>query len=195
MSIIEIGEYFGKREKKKILDKIILSNGWILVKTENKKSEKDFKVRAITDPKEMKYYTPKHAHFAIDFYGKYCQDKEKAKQVFQAIIEIWQGADPKEVIKKYKNETEGLIGYDIEYILYALNWILEQENINFKGRDRKLQEELDKKFKDMKIEVQEKNKGSQLAISLFIDILNGIHPVEAFLSARLDVIPRKRAER
>jgi hypothetical protein len=34
-------------------------------------------------------------------------------------------------------------------------------------------------------------EGSQLAISLFCDIVLGVHPVEAFLSARLDVIPRK----
>ncbi len=195
MNSLEIGEYFGRREKKKILDKIELPNGWILIKTENKKSEKDFKVRTITNVEKMKYYTPKHAHFAIDFYGKYCQNKEKAKYLFNAIIEVWQGGNPDEIIEKYKDKVKGLIGYEIEYILYALNWILEQENVNFKGRDVKLQEELDKKFKNMNIEVPEKNKGSQLAISLFIDILNGIHPVEAFLSARLDVIPRKRAER
>jgi hypothetical protein len=35
-------------------------------------------------------------------------------------------------------------------------------------------------------------EGSQLAISLFCDILFlGVHPVEAFLSARLDIVPRK----
>ena len=55
---IEIGE---KIRGKKILEKIELNNGWIIIKTENKKSEKDFKVKTIYQTKpRIKYYTPKH---------------------------------------------------------------------------------------------------------------------------------------
>ncbi len=33
--------------------------------------------------------TPKHAHFLIDFYGKRCNNKEKAEKLFESIIRIW----------------------------------------------------------------------------------------------------------
>ena len=49
--------------------------------------------------------------------------------------------------------------------------------------------EKDKNFRN----VPQNRKGSQLAISLFCDIFNGIHPVEALLSANLDIIPRFRS--
>ena len=76
MSKLFIG---GRFRGKKILDMVNLSNGWILLKTENRKSPRDFRVRTIyqTTPR-IKSYTPKHAHFAIDFYGKLCADREKA---------------------------------------------------------------------------------------------------------------------
>lgn len=189
--MIRIGDYLGKgKNKKKILEIIQLSNGWILVKTENSKSKRDFKVRTITDINSKKYYTPKHAHFAIDFFGKLCQNKEKAKKVFEAIIKVWLGEDVQKVLYEYLPKTKNLIGYQLDYILYALRWILEQENINFTGRPQKLQEKLDEKCKKFGINVPEKCKGSQLAISLFCDILLGIHPVEALLSANLDIVPK-----
>jgi hypothetical protein len=144
--MINIGEYLGRgKNKKKILDIIPLSNGWVLVKTENSKSTKDFKVRTITDVNLKKFYTPKHAHFVIDFFGKLCQNREKAIKVFDAIIKIWHGESVKNILREYENEVKGLVGYDIEYILYALKWILEQEDINFNGRPVKLQEKLNEK--------------------------------------------------
>jgi hypothetical protein len=189
--MIQVGEYLGRgKYKKKILEIISLSNGWILVKTENSKSTKDFKVRTITDANSGKFYTPKHAHFVIDLFGKLCQNKEKAKKIFDAIIEMWQGKDVKNILRKYENHTKGLVGYDLEYILYALKWILEQEDINFNGRPTKLQEKLNEKFNTMNIKIPPQREGSQLAISLFCDILLGIHPVEALLAANLDIIPK-----
>ena len=191
--MIQVGEYLGRgKNKKKILEIIPLSNGWILAKTENSKSEKDFKVRTITDPETLKFYTPKHAHFAIDFYGKICYDFQKAEKVFRGIIEVWQGKEVKEVIKKYEHETEDLPGYKLDYILYALKWILEQEDINFRGRPEKLQKTLDEKCKSAGVNIPENRKGSQLAIALFCDIFKGIHPVEALLAANLDIIPKFR---
>ncbi len=188
---IEIGE---KIRGKKILAKIELNNGWIIIKTENKKSEKDFKVKTIYQTEPLKYYTPKHAHFAIDLYGKICNNKEKAKKVFEAIIKIWQGEAVKEVLKKYEKEVKNLPGYDLEYILYALNWILEQEDINFRSRPKKRQKELDEIFEELKIKVPENREGSQLAISLLGNIVLGFHPVEALLKSNLDVLPIKRGK-
>jgi len=103
---------------------------------------------------------------------------------------MWQGENVKEILKEYKTQTNGLIGYDLEYILYALRWILEQEDINFNGRPEKLQEKLNEKCKKAGVSVPTQRKGSQLAISLFCDILLGVHPVEALLAANLDITPK-----
>jgi len=189
--MIKVGEYLGRgKNKKKILEVVSLSNGWVLAKTENAKSSRDFKVRTIIDIDSKKFYTPRHAHFAIDFYGKICHNKERAEKVFRAIIEVWQGKSVNEILQKYEKETKTLPGYNLDYILYALKWILEQEDINFQGRPEKLQRKLDEKCQSVGVAVPQNRKGSQLAISLFCDILNGIHPVEALLSANLDIIPR-----
>ena len=41
--MLKVGGYWGRgRYRKRILDMRHLSNGWILIKTENSKSEKDF---------------------------------------------------------------------------------------------------------------------------------------------------------
>jgi hypothetical protein len=85
-----------------------------------------------------------------------------------------------------------LPGYSLEYILYALKWILEQEDINFTGRPQKRQEKLEEILRRQGIITPEGRKGSELAISLFCDIANETHPVEAFIKANLDVIPIKR---
>jgi len=75
-----------------------LSNGWYVIKTENSKSPKDFKVKTIFSLKPQKSMTPKHAHFVIDFYGKLCANKEKAKLVFNAIVEVWRGKNVKSIL-------------------------------------------------------------------------------------------------
>ncbi|MEN3045588.1 MAG: hypothetical protein ABDH49_01175 [Candidatus Hydrothermales bacterium] len=141
----------------------------------------------------MRFYTPKHAHFAIDFYRKLCNNPQKAERVFKAIIEVWHGTEVKTILNKYYKETKGLVGYDLDYILYdALKWILEQEDINFQGRPEKLQQKLDQKLKLVNVTVPKNREGSQLAISLFCDILKGVNPVEALLSANLDIVPKFR---
>jgi hypothetical protein len=186
---LEIGKKFRGKE---IKDIVKLSNGWYLIKTENSKSVQDFKVKAIFSLKPLRSLTPKHAHFAIDFYGKLCANKEKAMKVFNAIIDVWSGESVEEVLKKYGNEVKDLPGYDLEYILYALKWILEQEDINFTGRPQERQQQLEEIFRKQRIITPEGRKGSELAISLFCDIASGTHPVEAFIKANLDVIPIKR---
>ena len=87
MKNIEVGLYL---RKKKILDVVKLSNGWYVVKTENSKSTRDFKVKTIFQVvPRIRSLTPKHAHFVIDFYGKLCANREKASKFFEALIEIW----------------------------------------------------------------------------------------------------------
>jgi hypothetical protein len=186
---LEVGKKFRGKE---IKDIVKLSNGWYLIKTENSKSVQDFKVKTIFSLKPLRSLTPKHAHFAIDFYGKLCANKEKAMKVFNAIIDVWSGESVEEVLKKYDSEVKNLPGYSLEYILYALKWILEQEDINFTGRPQKRQQQLEEILRRQGIITPERRKGSELAISLFCDIASGTHPVEAFIKANLDVIPIKR---
>ncbi len=183
----------GKLRGKNIREVIRLSNGWLLVKTDDSKSPADFKVRTVWRLKpRIRFFTPKHAHFAIDFYGKLCANREKALKVFNAIIEVWHGEPVEKVLERHENEAKGLPGYDLEYILYALKWILEQEDINFRGRPERKQRELDEILNRVGVKTPAGRKGSELAISLFCDILSGTHPVEAFMRANLDVVPRKR---
>lgn len=189
MKEIIIGE---KWRGKKIREFVKLSNGWYVIKTDNTKSLRDFRVRIVFSVKPRHSMTPKHAHFAIDLYGKICTDKPKGLQVLKAIIEIWHGSQIREVLEKYQQEVVGLSGYSLEYILHALRWILDQEDINFTGRPEKKQKELDNVCKKQEVAVPEGRKGSQLAISLLCDIANGTHPVEALLKANLDVLPRRR---
>ena len=110
--------------------------------------------------------------------------------MFKAIIKVWHRKNIKNLIEEYGTRTQGLIGYTLDYILHALNWILEQEDVNFVGRPEKLQKKLDEKCQKMGVSVPKGRKGSQLAISLFCDIASGVHPVEALLSANLDIVPR-----
>jgi len=192
VSIPKVGEFWGKRRnKKKIKEVKYLSNGWILLKTENAKSEEDFKVKVIFSLNPSHSMTPKHAHFLIDFYGKLCSDKEKAKKILQSIYKVWKGYNIENILNSLKDETKNLSGYPLEYILYALKWILEQEDINFKGRPGKKQKELDEILKKQGLEPIQTRKVSQLAIALFCDVANGTYPVEALIKANLDIRPNR----
>jgi len=161
-----------------------------LVKTDNSKSKHDFKVKTISSISPPKTMTPKHAHFAIDFYGKVCADKMKAANVLKAVVEVWSGKNIQQILQQYSYLTLGIPGYSLEYILYALNWIREQEDINFNGRSPKKQKELDEICIKQNIIAPYNRKGSQLAIALLCDIANGTHPVEALLKVNLDIRPK-----
>lgn len=192
MDELKIGGYWGRGKNRKQIKEIkTLSNGWYLIKTENSKSHEDFKVKVIFSLKPQSSMTPKHAHFLIDFYGKLCAHREKALKVLKAINEVWMGKEVEEVLKSYKELTSSLPGYSLEYILYALKWILEQEDINFNGRPDKKQNELDSICAQQNIKTPAGREGSQLAIALFCDVANGTHPVEALLKANLDIIPKR----
>jgi len=192
MKDVKIGDYWGKgRSRRRILDRHQLSNGWWLIKTKNSKSRRDFKVKVVFSLKPPRSMTPKHAHFLIDFYGKLCADPCKALSVLQAIVEMWHHpTNIKAILDRYKACTSELPGYPLEYILYALRWILEQEDINFQTRPPKKQKELDEICSRRNIETPTNRKGSQLAIALLCDVANGTHPVEALLKANLDITPK-----
>jgi len=191
MKNIEVGLYL---RKKKILDVVKLSNGWYIVKTENSKSVKDFKVKTIFQvTPRIRSLTPKHAHFVIDFYGKLCANKEKTSKLFEALIEVWNKKSIEEILSKYENVVDELPGYKLEYILHALNWILEQEDVNYTGRPEKRQQEINDILRQCNVISPSNRAGSQLAMSLFCNVFLGLHPVAAFIKANLDVLPVKRA--
>ena len=112
---LKIGDYWGKGKYcKKILDIKKLSNGWVIIKTENSKSEKDFKVKVIFSLNPPRSITPKHAHFLIDFYGKLCANKTKALDVLKAINEMWHSnSEIKKILEKYETKITGLPGYSL----------------------------------------------------------------------------------
>jgi len=115
---VKVGDMIRERSKRKrILEVIDLSNGWQIVKTENEKSSLDFKVKLI-NYEHPQGLTIKHAHLAIDFYGKLCQDREKALKVLEAISKVWQGANVKEVVDEYEPQTRDLVGYSLERALF-----------------------------------------------------------------------------
>lgn len=190
--MFEIG---GKFRGKKILDMIHLSNGWLLLKTEDSKSPKDFKVKTVYQlSPTVRSFTPKHAHFAIDLYGKFCYDRDKARSMLNSIIEVWKGKPVEQVIRQYETTTRDLPGYSLEYTLYALNWILDQEDVNFRGRSAEKQKELDDLLRKAGVTTLAHRLGSELAISLMCNIALGVHPVEAFIKANLDVLPIKKGK-
>lgn len=193
---IKVGDYWGRgRNRKQIKEIRKLSNGWILIKTENSKSKEDFKVKVIFSIKPQKSMTPKHAHFLIDFYGKMCTDRNKALKLLEAVYLVWRGENIEEILNQHKNQVSDLPGYPLEYILYALDWILQQEDINFSGRPAQKQKELDDICLKQNISTPEGRLGSQLAVALLCDVANGTHPVEALLKANLDIRPKEKCNK
>jgi hypothetical protein len=68
-------------------------------------------------------------------------------------------------------------------------WILEQEDINYEPgkRDDSKQREIDGILQKQKVSTPNGREGSELAISLFCDIANGTHPVEALYRVNLRI--------
>jgi hypothetical protein len=191
-----VGEYWGRGRFRKIIREVHrLSNGWYLIKTDNSKSSNDFKVKVIFSTEPSHSMTPKHAHFVIDLYGKLCYNQDRALRVMQAIYDVWKGEGMKQTLAKYGSDAAGLPGYPIEYILYAMAWILDQEDVNFTSRPGKKQMELEEICKKQKVNLLPGRMGSHLAIGVFCDVCNGTHPVEALLKANLDIIPKKYGKR
>jgi hypothetical protein len=179
----------------KILETHKLSDGRVILKVKNRKGEGDFRV-AVFDPRAGRRFTPKHAHFAIDIFGKLCRDEKLTCRLLEAIGEIYRGSDAGSVLRGLNSNTrlelEKLPGYKIDYILQCLEFIFEQEDVNF---DRYLKSQggrlpdLRQSFLDRKLaSYEEVTKGRFLAWWLFRRIVKDkIHPVEAMQEARLRI--------
>lgn len=169
-------------------------DGWIIFKVPGSKSENDFVVKVI-NPDHSRGFSVQHAHFALDLYGKLNRDPDVTRKVFDAIIEVWQGEPPEPQLDALRQETGHLPGYGIEYFLITYSWILDQEDVNYeagggsRGEDK--QEQIDEILGRVGVEKPRNREGSQLAISLLCDIIDGKHPVEALRQANLVIVPRR----
>lgn len=175
---------------KEVLDIIELSaDDWKIYRVDGEKSEKDFVVKMM-NPDHPRGIKIKHAHFAIDFYGKLQQDEEAALLLFDGLMGIWKGDDPEQKLEELLPKISHLNGYDSDFIFYTMDWILDQEDINYESsvRGPKKQEEIDEMLARMDVKSPNGRQGSELAISLFSDIAGGQHPVEAFYRVGLDVV-------
>ncbi len=158
----------------KILSAVELSDGRLILKVRNKKGAGDFVVKVFNPlaGRKGRLFTPKHAHFAIDLYGKLCANKELTHELFREMEKVYKKEkSAKELIEELKasgrfQAFQELPGYDFEYILYCLELIYEQEDINYPPP----------------------KKGRALAWQLLEDIvLRGMHPVEAMLKSGLRI--------
>jgi hypothetical protein len=176
--IIENHEYLQRKD---------LSDGTIVFTVKGKKGPGDFRVRAY-NPQTNFRIQPKHAHFAIDFYGKLCADREAALILLKAISEIWHQAPVDDVFSKYKDVLAKLPGYKLEYILNSLKLILEQEDINYSTPRRpELQEEFNRICKKQNITTPKGREGSKITIALFCYMVDDMHPVDAFIKLGLRI--------
>lgn len=185
--MVEVGETSNGDE---ILEVKELSNNQTLIRTEGNLSEDDFRVKLVNEYHPVGV-TIKHAHFAIDFFGKLHYDREIGEDILKSLVEIWHGKPVSKELEKWNQRLDeaGLPGYNLDYVFYAMAWILEQEDINFDPEDRSdsKQEEIDGILEQQDVETPTGRTGSQLAISLFCDIANGTHPVEAFYRVNLRI--------
>ena len=167
-----------------------LSDNQTLVRTEGTLSDEDFRVKLINEHHPIGV-TVKHAHFAIDFFGKLQYDREIGGRVLQSLVDIWHGSAVEEVLNEWRDSGRemDLPGYNLDYIFYAMDGILEQEDVNYDpgGRDDSKQREIDEILQEQGVTTPEGREGSELAISLFCDIANGTHPVEAFYRVGLRI--------
>lgn len=178
-------EWYGKEVLEK---KDLLTDGWEIYRVQGDISEDDFVVKVI-NPDHPRGIKVKHAHFAIDFFGKLMQDREAALSLFDGLVEIWHGKDAEDILERVSADIGHLNGYAPDFIFYTMDWILEQEDINYTPgrRGPKKQEEIDEMLAEMDVSAPDDRAGSQLAISLFSDIAAGEHPVEAFYRVGIDV--------
>lgn len=174
----------------KILEVLELTDNQTLIRTEGELSEEDFRVKLINGH-HPRGVTVKHAHFAIDFFGKLQYNREIGGRVLQSLVDIWHGEEVKEILAGWDSETNfgGIPGYNLDYVFHAMAWILDQEDINYNpnNRDSKKQAEIDEILRKQGVSIPEGRQGSALAISMFCDIANGTHPVEAFYRVNLRI--------
>jgi hypothetical protein len=160
-----------------------VSENTYLFKTKGDKGDEDYQVRIRNE--KHRAYSIEYTRFAIDIAMKYQNDREKANEVFDAIVRAWDGEEIDDVLDEY--DIESLPGYDLDFILYALDWIMENEDKIFheRGRSDNKQEQIDEKLAEHDIEKPSDREGSQLAMGLFAGIIAGNHPVDELYDADL----------
>lgn len=173
-----------------------LGDGRLVLKVRDKCGAGDFKV-VICDPRTGRRFTPKHAHFAIDMYGKLCCDKHLTRKLLEAIEWVYNGRPASEVISELSKQGilkqfDELPGYKIDYILHCLELIFEQEDVNFERRLCERGGELPEVRKTLLrqglISEEEARSGRFLAWRLLKRVVaEGFHPVEAMLEAGLRI--------
>jgi hypothetical protein len=171
----------------KILRRRRLSDGTWLFQVGNGKGIGDFIVKAVLPT--GKQITPKHAHFAIDMYGKLRSNRGATARLLGAVEAVFRGATASKALAGLDGAVlNRLPGYSAEYILNALEWIFRQENVNWK-RDI-----AGKPVPRIRLTLirhgilarGESNRGSALAIALLRQVVRrGVHPVEAMLQVRI----------
>jgi len=178
--------------EEKILEQRKLRDGRLVLKVKDKFGAGDFKV-VICDPRTGKKFTPKHAHFAIDLYGKLCRDECLTRQLLEAISKVYNGQPAFAVIADLEKggilrHFDQLPGYKTDYILHCLELIFEQEDVNFERRGGQLPRLRRILLRKGLASEEEVKRGRFLAWRLFRRIVvEGIHPVEAMLEAGLRI--------
>lgn len=182
--MVEVGDTSNGDE---ILEVQELSDGQTLIRAEGDLSEEDFRVKLINEH-HPRGVTVKYAHFAIDYFGKLQYDREVGGRLLQSLVDIWHGESVSHVLNEWDHRHD-LPGYNLDYVFYAMAWILEQEDINYgpEGRDEAKQAEIDEILRKQGVNTPSGREGSELAVSLFCDIANGTHPVEAFYRVNLRI--------
>ena len=175
-----------------VLERRRLSDGTWLFRVADGKGAGDFIVRAVnTVGREL---TPKHAHFAIDVYGKLCSNETLAESLLVSVDRLFAGAGAETILTEM---GQGLVaeldvqpGFSTEYILHSLELIFAQENVNW---DRDM---VDKPLPSIRrsllsrkvLTVDESTRGSGLAIALLRQIVrHRVHPVEAMTELGLRI--------
>ena len=138
---------------------------------------KDIKVKARLS-KLNKTITPKHAHFAIDLYGKLCFSKDVAQIVFGSIEKVFRDTAASQILQTMSNGDIGKVdnskGYNLEYILNCMELIFKSEEMNYPSTEK------NPKTGDY-------YQGKKFTFDLFQDVMNGTHPVEAMIKKNLRI--------
>lgn len=135
-----------------------LSEDTYLFKTKGNKGDDDYQVRIRNE--KHRAYSIEYTRFAIDLAMKYHNDRKKANQVFDSVVRAWSGEDVDDLLEEYAEDADDLPGYDLEFILYALDWIMENEDAIFEGRSDNKQEEIDEKLAAHDIKKPSNREGS-----------------------------------
>jgi hypothetical protein len=180
-----------------ILHKRVLSDGTKIYKVAGRKGKGDFRV-IVVHPKSGRL-TPSHAHFAIDLFGKLCADPDKTVELFTAIEAVFRGSSADAVLERLKregrlNDLSSLPAYSVEHVIYALEAIFEQENVNWdRGMaGRPLPKVRTQWIRQGFITDEEAKKGSAIAIVLLRRVVKDrIHPASALPEVGLRIVPSR----